>query len=160
MIAVSDSSPLVCFAILGMLDVLDDIIEEIVVPSAVYEEISVPKKPYSEELKLFLKDRQIQVKNKIAVTLLGKEIDPGEAEAIVLAIEKNIEDILIDDPKGRKAARTHGLSPIGTIGVLLQAKKTGHIKQVKPLLDKLIKNRIRIGISLYQKTLEMAKESY
>jgi predicted nucleic acid-binding protein len=159
MIIVSDSSPLVCFAILGMLDVLNDIIEKIMVPTAVYEEISVPKKPYSEEIKLFLKNRVIPVKNKVAVKLLDKEVDPGEAEAIVLAIEKNIGDILIDDPKGRKAARTHGLSPVGTIGILLQAKKTGRIKQVKPLLDKLIKNRIRIGISLYQKALELAEES-
>jgi predicted nucleic acid-binding protein len=30
MIIVSDSSPLICFAILGMLDVLNDIIEKIV----------------------------------------------------------------------------------------------------------------------------------
>ncbi|NIM18340.1 MAG: DUF3368 domain-containing protein [Candidatus Aminicenantes bacterium] len=38
-------------------------------------------------------------------------------------------------------------------------KKKGNIKQVKPLLDKLIKNRIRIGISLYQKALDLAGES-
>lgn len=159
MIIVSDSSPLICFAILGMLDVLNDIIKEIVVPTAVYEEIAVPQKPYSEEIKLFLKDRVVPVENKVAVKLLEKEVDPGEAEAIVLAIEKNISDVLIDDPKGRRAARTHGLFPVGTIGVLLQAKRTGKIKQIKPLLDKLIKNRIRIGVSLYQKTLELAKEN-
>ena len=159
MIIVSDSSPLICFAILGMLDVLNDIMEEIMVPTAVYEEISVPKKPHSEEIKLFLKDRVIPVENKVAVKLLEKEVDPGEAEAVVLAIEKRISDILIDDPKGRKAARTHGVLPVGTIGVLLQAKETGKIRQIKPLLDKLIKNKIRIGVSLYQKALEIAGES-
>lgn len=158
MIIVSDSSPLICFAILGMLDVLNDIFDEIAVPAAVYEEISVPNKPYSEEIKIFLKERMIPVENKIAVQLLEKEVDPGEAEAIVLAIEKNISDILIDDPKGRRAARTHGLFPVGTIGVLLQAKKTGKIKKVKPLLKKLIKNRIRIGAPLYRRALEMAGE--
>jgi predicted nucleic acid-binding protein len=159
MIIVSDSSPLICFAILGMLDVLNDIIEKIMVPTAVYEEISVPKKPYSEEIKLFLKDRVTPVESKLAVKLLEKEVDPGEAEAIVLAIEKNISDILIDDPKGRKAARTHGLFPVGTIGVLLQAKKQEKIRKIKPLLDRLIRNRIRIGAALYQKALEIAGES-
>jgi predicted nucleic acid-binding protein len=159
MIIVSDSSPLICFAILRMLDVLNDIIEKIMVPTAVYEEISVPKKPYSEEIKLFLKDRVTPVESKVAVKLLEKEVDPGEAEAIVLAIEKNISDILIDDPKGRKAARTHGLFPVGTIGVLLQAKKQEKIRKIKPLLDRLIRNRIRIGAALYQKALEIAGES-
>jgi predicted nucleic acid-binding protein len=158
MIVVSDSSPLICFAILGMLDVLKEITEKIVVPTAVYEEISVPQKPYSKEITLFLKDMVVPVENRVAVKLLEKEVDPGEAEAIVLAIEKNIDDILIDDPKGRRTASSHGLNPIGTIGVLIQAKKTGHINQVKPLLDRLIKNRIRIGDSLYQKALKMARE--
>lgn len=158
MIAVSDSSPLVCFAILGLLDVLNDVVKEIVVPTTVYEEISVSNKPHSEEMKLFLKDKVIPVGNKVAVKLLGKEVDPGEAEAIVLALERNISNILIDDFKGRRSARTHGLNPVGTIGILLQAKKTGHIKQVKPLLDKLINNKIRIGTALYQKALDLADE--
>jgi len=61
--------------------------------------------------------------------------------------------------EGRKAARAHGLFHIGTIGVLLQAKKTGKIRQIKPLLDRLIRNRIRIGASLYQRALEIAGES-
>jgi uncharacterized protein len=158
MIIVSDSSPLLSFAILGMLDILNDIFENVIVPTAVYEETSVPNKPYSKEIKSFLKGKVIPVSDKIAVKLLEKEIDAGEAEVIVLALEKKIVDILIDDPKGRRAARTHGLIPIGTIGVLLQAKRENRVKKIKPLLDKLIGSKIRIGIPLYNRALELAKE--
>ncbi|MFQ5639060.1 MAG: DUF3368 domain-containing protein, partial [bacterium] len=42
-------------------------------------------------------------------------------------------------------AQAQGLHPIGSIGVLLQAKKTGCIHEVKPRLDKLLANKIRIG---------------
>lgn len=160
MIIVSDSSPLLSFAILGMLEILNDIFDELIVPTAVYEELSVSNKPYSAKLKSFLKGKVTSVKDKIAVRLLEKEVDPVEAEAIVLAIEKNIDDILIDDPKGRRAAKTHGLMPIGTIGVLLQAKRLNRVKQIKPLLDKLVKNKIRIGIPLYKRALELAKEPF
>jgi predicted nucleic acid-binding protein len=45
------------------------------------------------------------------------------------------------------------------LGILLQAKKTGKIRQIKPLLNRLINNRIRIGASLYQKAIEIAGES-
>jgi predicted nucleic acid-binding protein len=158
MIIVSDSTPLICFAILDMLDILNVIYEEMIVPSAVYDEISFPNKPYSEKIKKFLKGKVVVVKNKVAVSLLEKDIDPGEAESIVLAIEKHIEDVLIDDFKGRRAAKTYDLKPIGTIGVLLQAKKLNHIKRLKPLLDKLIRNKIRIGIPLYKRALELAEE--
>ncbi len=44
------------------------------------------------------------------------------------------------------------------MGVLLQAKRTGLIKEVKPNLDKLIANRIRIGKNLYQRALKLANE--
>ena len=159
MIIVSDSSPLISFAILGILDILKKTTEKIVVPTAVYEEISIPQEPYSKEIAMFLKDKVIPVENRVAVKLLEKEVDPGEAEAIVLALEKSIADILIDDPKGRRTASSHGLYPIGTIGVLIQAKKNGYISQIKPLLDRLIRNRIRIGDSLYQKALKLARET-
>ncbi len=93
-----------------------------------------------------------------ALQLLSKDVDLGEAEAIALALESGIGDILIDDPKGRKIAQLHGLYPTGTIGVLLEAKRLGYINQVKPNLDKLIANRIRIGQSLYQQALNLAGE--
>ena len=92
------------------------------------------------------------------LNLLSNDLDLGESEAIVLALENNIEDILIDEHKGRKIARTNGLHPIGTIGVLIQAKKLHLIQEVKPLIDKLIKNKIRISNQLYQKALELANE--
>ncbi|MEZ4644360.1 MAG: DUF3368 domain-containing protein [Chloroflexota bacterium] len=94
----------------------------------------------------------------MAVQLLLNDIDRGEAEAIVLALEKNVPDILIDDAKGRRVAQLNGLYPIGTVGVLLQAKQTGHIQAIKPLLDTLIANRIRISERLYQQSLQLAGE--
>jgi uncharacterized protein len=158
MIIVSDSSPLVGFAILGMLERLCDIFDDIKVPEAVYHELTVPGRPHYEEIRSFLENKVVPVKNKIASLMMQKEVDEGEAEAIILAIENKIEDILIDDFKGRRAAKTRGLIPIGTIGVLLEAKRRGYVKAIKPLMDKLIKNRIRIGVPLYKRAIQLAGE--
>ena len=46
----------------------------------------------------------------------------------------------------------------GTLGILVEAKQCGLIKELKPLLDKLIKNDIRIGKKLYQDILELVNE--
>lgn len=132
MIIVADSSPLIHFAVLEMLDTLDGIFEGVMVSHAVYEEVTVSDKPHAEDLKRFLTNRVFQVKNKMAVQLLRPDIDLGEAESIVLALEKKVNSILIDDHKGRRTARASGLVPIGTIGVLLQAKKRNQIREIKP----------------------------
>ena len=84
--------------------------------------------------------------------------DKGEAEMITLAEEMNAEAVLIDDLKARKIAKLRGLNVIGTIGVLLDAKEKGVIKELKPLLDELIEKRIRIRRELYDHALELANE--
>jgi len=150
---------LISFAILRKLDIVDQIFDEVYIPTAVYDEITRKNKPHSKELKKFATNRVKKIQNALAVQLLQRELDIGEAEAIVLAIENNVTDILIDEYKGRKVAEAHGLSPIGTIGVLLRAKSEGLIKEVRPELDKLMANRIRISQQLYDKALELANEN-
>jgi len=155
---VADSSPLIAFAILDRLDLFPLIFSEIHIPIAVYDEVTIPGMPYSKMLRAFTEAKTKTVSNRVAVNLLTNEVDIGEAETIVLALEHGIEDVLMDDAKGRKIAQTNGLHTIGTIGVLLQAKKLGHIVEVKSYFDKLISHRIRIASSLYVKALELTGE--
>lgn len=158
MIIVADSSPLISFAVLDQLNLLSKIFDELYVPEAVYEEVVGWEKPYSNELKEFLEGKVKSVRNRLAMNVLSNELDTGEAEAIVLALENNISDILIDEHKGRRLARSNGLHPIGSIGVLIQAKKAGYIEKLKPCLDKLIENKIRISKALYNHALTLAGE--
>lgn len=158
MIIVADSSPLISFAIIEKLDILPKIFPEIYIPQAVYNELITWNKPYSDSLKVFAKSRIKQVRNKKEVEILKNELDSGEAEAIVLALENKITEILIDEHKGRNIAKSKGLFPIGTIGVLLKLKNDKHVDLIKPLLYKLMLNNIRISKSLYNKALELAGE--
>ena len=101
MLIVADSSPLICLAILEKLDLLNKMFDDFYIPPGLYSEITSHAKPYSVILKNALKDHIKEVKNKLALKVLSTEIDPGEAEAIILAVENNIPVILIDDLKGR-----------------------------------------------------------
>ncbi|HEX9652872.1 MAG TPA: RES domain-containing protein [bacterium] len=94
---VVDSSPLIAFAILNQLELLPQIFSTIHIPQAVYYEFSKWRKPFSQKLRKFSTGKVKRVKNQIAVQLLRQDVDLGEAEAIVLALENGIENILIDD---------------------------------------------------------------
>lgn len=86
------------------------------------------------------------------------KLDLGESEAIVLANNIDADLIIIDERKARRIAKDIGLNVTGTLGILVDAKQRGLVKELKPLLDKLIKNEIRISKILYQDILELANE--
>ena len=72
------------------------------------------------------------------LTELSNVLDPGESEAIVLAVEKKADYLVIDERKGRKIAVQYGLKITGLLGVLGKAKAKGIINEVKPYLDDLV----------------------
>jgi predicted nucleic acid-binding protein len=158
MIIVADASPLISLAILDQIFILDSIFDKVIIPRAVFVEITKKDKPFSVKLKQYCQGKVVLVKNKLAVRLLQYSIDKGEAEAIVLALEKKIPNVLMDDYRGRKQAAMEGLQPIGTLGVLLQAKRNGQIDEIKPLIQTLIQNRIRISPELVFEALRLSGE--
>jgi predicted nucleic acid-binding protein len=149
---------LIALAIIGKLDLLEKLYEEIVVPFAVYKEVTEKEKPFSKELRLFLSNRTKQIANRLAVEVLISDIGIGESESIVLALEEKPDLVLIDDLKARKFAKMYGLEIIGTMGILLKAKKKGLITEIKPLITELLSNGIRIGNRIIEMTLEAGQE--
>jgi predicted nucleic acid-binding protein len=86
-------------------------------------------------------------------------LDKGEATAIALAAEYENSLLIIDEEKGRKAVKDLGLSITGSLGVLVAAKKEGHIETVKPLIDKIQKTNFRISEELIERVLDQVNES-
>lgn len=155
---VSNTSPLIALACIDQLSCLEQIFNSWVVPPAVFKEATRDKKPFS---RLFEKEAGGKIKNpknQDLVESLTLTIDQGEAEVVVLAEKLDIKRVLMDDKKGRRIAKERGLNPIGTLGVLIKSKNKGEIKAVKPLLDRLIENGIRISEDLYLEALKLADE--
>jgi predicted nucleic acid-binding protein len=53
------------------------------------------------------------------------ELDPGEREAIQLALEAHADLVLMDEKLGVRLAGRRGLRVIGTLGVLVQGATHG-----------------------------------
>lgn len=91
--------------------------------------------------------------------MLSNDIGAGEAEAIVLALEQRPSVVLIDDLKARRFAKMNNLDVIGTMGILLKAKKYNLIQEIKPLIATLLLNEIRISAKIIEMTLQAAGEN-
>jgi len=100
----------------------------------------------------WIKIRETQ--NASLFMALKLQIDPGEAEAIALAIELKADLLLIDERIGRQTAQHFDLPIMGLIGVLSLAKRKGLIESIKPVLDRLMNEaKFRIRLELYQQIL-------
>lgn len=71
-------------------------------------------------------------------------MEQGEAEVIILAKEKGIKLVMIDEKVARLQAKVFGLEVIGTLGILLKAKKKGLIPVIKPHIQKILEHGIWI----------------
>ena len=87
-------------------------------------------------------------KNKNYQKILESFLDPGEASAIALAMEKEECLLIIDEFKGRREASHLGLNYTGTLGILIVAKEKGLINSVTQILKKIGKTDFRINEKL------------
>lgn len=79
----------------------------------------------------------VQPKNTQLVELLSENLDPGESEAIVLAMELETDLLLMDEREGTTIARQMGLKATGLLGILIGAKKQGLLPAIRPVLLEL-----------------------
>jgi predicted nucleic acid-binding protein len=146
---ISDTSCLILLDKIGELDILYKLFGTIITTSEVAEEFGQPL-PSWFELR--------QPTDKNYQTIIEASVDKGEASAIALAIELDDCLLIIDDLKGRKFAHQLGLTIIGTIGVIVDAKLAGIIPSVKPILAKIKATNFRITEQLELLILKRASE--
>jgi uncharacterized protein len=131
MIVVSDTSAITALLQISREALLKDLYEDVLIPEAVRNELLQTH----ALLPAFL--RSVKVLNITEVQRLSIELDLGEAEAITLAKESCADLLLMDELEGRRVASREGIPYIGLLGVLVQAKRAGHIASVRQLVSEL-----------------------
>ena len=122
--AVTNSTCLIALERVGQLGLLPRVFSSVFAPPAVQDELGGPIEW------LTLKE----VSDLAVVTALRTQLDEGEAAAIALAMELGDVFVILDDKKARRVARQIGLNVIGTVGVLLRAKRQGIVPTIQPVL--------------------------
>jgi len=146
--AIVDSACLIALEKIGQIELLSKLFDNIYIPPAVEIE-------FGKSID-WINVKQIQSIDKVIT--LKTQLDDGESEVIALAMEMKKVYVILDDKKARRVAKQIGLKVIGTVGILLRAKKNKIIPEIKSYLEKLNNVGFHISEALYQKALEIARE--
>ena len=161
MIVVSNTSPIINLAVIGRLELLQQLYSTITIPQAVYHEIVVRGvgQPGATEIQTSSWIERHTVRDAALVQQLKQHLDAGESEAIALAIEMQADQLLLDERRGRMIAKQHGVKVIGLMGVLLLAKRQGLLETIRPVLYELrTVAGFWIDAELFTQVLESAGE--
>lgn len=135
---VADSGPLIALVIGGCLDLLRDLYGRVLVPDAVWREVTESGygKPGASEIAAapWLVRTPL---GRSPDALLRAELGPGEAEAISLAADREAL-LIVDERQARRIAEiAYGLRVRGTVGTLVLAKRQRLVDEVRPILERM-----------------------
>lgn len=163
MTVVSDTSPISYLVLIGSEAVIHQLYGEVVVPEAVRRELVHPRGPEKVRERISASPSWMKVE-PVGSDSEGirprkekqgdlQELDPGEREAILLAVRKEAGLLLIDERAGRAASRKHGVTVTGTIGVLGAAAQKDLIDPARAVRD-LRNTTFRASADLYRWLLD------
>ena len=128
MIVVADTTPINYLVLIDEIDLLSILFSQVLLPQAALQELQHSRTPLKIRQWITHRPAWIQVRTAGEVTnpfLLT--LDPGEREAIQLALDCGIDTLLIDEAEGRQTAQALHLEVRGTLGILEQAAKLGKL---------------------------------
>jgi len=157
---VVNATPIISLCHIDQLHLLKKLYGEILIPEAVYYEISAKHDSITkEEIDKSLDWVHVcRISNELARDFFKSQLHAGEVEVMILGKEVEATLLIIDDKNAKRHAKYLQFAVTGTLGVLLKAKKEGYIRAVKPLIEKLFFNGIFLDDRIIAFCLEQAGE--
>ena len=154
-----NSTPLIVLCGIGKLDVLRKLYGEIMIPDAVYREVTVLEDSACMQVRNAGTWIHIEaVRDSAEKKMYKAKLHAGEVEVMILAQEQKADLVIIDDNAAKKTAKYLGLTVTGTLGVPLKAKRQGIVQRIDILLAEMKRNGFYIDSRMEAFVLEQAGE--
>lgn len=157
---VCDTSLLLYLGRVRQVILLQELFAQIYVPEAVVLELDMGRMLRHDTLD----PRKCPELEIVAVsTAMVNDLPPnrlgmGEQSAIAYALANHGHVIGLDDKQARLLAESLNLPVVGTLGIFLRAHRAGLIPSVRPLLDAVVAQGLRVTPQLYEQVLKLANE--
>jgi predicted nucleic acid-binding protein len=122
-LVIADTGPVNYLILIGHIDLLPRLFQRVVLPTAVKKELLDIGAPAAVRAWVGSPPAWLEIMETPGPG--PATLDEGEAAVIALAISLRADLVLIDERKGVKVARNHGLRVTGTLGLLELCAQSG-----------------------------------
>jgi predicted nucleic acid-binding protein len=160
-IAVIDSSSLINLVHLSVAFRLGLYFDRVYVPRHVQSEVNRKHRFRYQLNKLYGTGVFVRCtcKDETNFRMLARELDAGEAEALVQAQEQRAEFFLADERKARAIGARQGLTVCGTVRLLARLSLEGYADDTWSLVRRLRREcRFRVGDDIVEEAIEGARD--
>lgn len=154
-----NASPLIFLAHANLLQLLKLLGEEVLVPDAVAEEIRRrgPQDPTARALEDTSWLRVVEVPD-VPPKIERWDLGAGESAVLAWCIGHPGTEAIIDDLSGRRCAGALGIPVRGTLGLILIAKRRGHIEAARPILESMRRAGMYLSPAVLGRALQSVDE--
>lgn len=132
---------------------------EIMIPAAVYREVTEKEDSACQQLKKTGEWIHVQeIKDHSEKKMYRAKLHDGEVEVMILCKEENADLAIIDENAAKKTAKYLGITVTGTLGVLIKAKQQGFINEIRPIVSELKSNGFYVSRQVEEMVLKYAAE--
>ena len=152
-IVVADAGPLIAFAVIDGLSILQQLFSSIVITDSVRDECLAKPGPDTKRIKAAIEAGWLVVE-PIAdpVPSLSPSLGVGESDSIRCALQAPDDTLLIvDDRLARRYALKQGLNIAGTVRLLDLAEQRGVIGSAKSQIRNMSRSGYRVSTDLLRK---------
>ncbi|HUO10366.1 MAG TPA: DUF3368 domain-containing protein [Phycisphaerae bacterium] len=157
---VVNASPIITLAKVGQLQLLNSITQQLLIPTAVAQEILAGPADDPAVVSLNGGWGHKAAAAHIPDTLIEWGLGSGETAVLALAMERAPAVAVLDDASARAAARTLSVPVIGTLGVVLRAKVKGLVPSASKIIRDLQVAGLFIDQAIARRALEQIGESW
>jgi predicted nucleic acid-binding protein len=136
---VVNASPLILLSKIGRIELLNAEDVDVIVPVPVLEEVCPDLANAADPVVQAIGGAGWSVVplSPVAESLSRWKLDPGEESVITIARHNPGSEVVIDDRAARRCAEAHGIAFLGTLGVVILAKRLGRIVEARPIIEDL-----------------------
>jgi len=138
---VINASPIILYARIGRLDVIERLAPRVIVPVTVIKEVQTG----------------VQKDSTAPSTVERWDLGTGESQVISFCLQGERWAVL-DDRMARRCISAYGLQMIGSLGMILRARKFGLIDAARPWVYKLKDEGMYVDVDLVERSLSAIGE--
>ena len=157
---VVDASPIILLAKTGHLDLLPASADELLIPKAVAEEIR--QGPSDDPARAWLDtegEKAVESTGPVPETVAAWDLGRGESRVLSVGVRRPGWTAVVDDGAARRCGKGLDVPVLGTLGVLVVAKREGVFESVRPATRALRQAGLHVSDAVVEQVLRMAGEA-